>query len=240
MKILVYPSPMEVIRSMAELFIELAAKAIKEKKQCTVSLSGGSSPKQLYELLEAGYCDMIDWSAMYFFFGDERYVPFDDPQNNGLMAKKSLFDPLHIADDHIFYINTSLPPEDSAKDYEKKLREHFKNDGVKFDMVLLGLGDNSHTASLFPHTSVLHEKTAMVKEIFVEEVHQQRITLTAPVINSADNIIFLVYGEGKAKAVHNIIHGEKNTEEYPAQLIEPTDGELYWVMDKAAAGLLHH
>lgn len=237
MKVLVYPSPLEVIRSAADLFIDLAAKAIKARGQCNVSLSGGSSPKQLYELLEAGYCDKIDWSAVYFFFGDERYVPFDDPQNNGLMAKKTLFDPLHIEDDHIFYMNTSLPVEAAAADYEEKLKHHFKDD-VRFDIMLLGLGDNSHTASLFPRQPVLHENTALVKGVYVDEVHQHRITLTAPVINSSANIIFLVYGEGKAAAVHHIIHEEKNIEEYPAQLIEPMNGELYWILDKAAAGLL--
>jgi 6-phosphogluconolactonase len=240
MKTLVYPSPMEVIRSTAELFVELAAKALEKNGRCDVSLSGGSSPKQLYELLEAGYWDKLDWSAVYFFFGDERYVPFDNPQSNGLMAKKTLFDPLHIADDHIFYVNTSLPVASCAKDYEDRIKAHFKGVEIKFDIILLGLGDNSHTASLFPHTQVLHEKTALVKEVFIEELQQHRITLTAPLINASSDIIFLVYGEGKAKAVHNIIHGEKNIEEYPAQLIAPANGELYWVMDKAAAGLLRN
>ena len=170
MKVLVYPSPMEVIRSTADLFIRLAAKAIEEKGRCEVSLSGGNSPKQLYELLEAGYCDKIDWSSVYFFFGDERYVPFNDPQSNGLMAKKTLFDPLHISDDQIFYINTSLPLEEAAKDYESRLKEHFGDSKIVFDIVLLGLGDNSHTASLFPHDLVLHEKTALVKEMYAPEM----------------------------------------------------------------------
>lgn len=239
MKILVYPSPMEVIRSAAELFIDLAAKTLEQGKLCTVLLSGGSSPKHLYELLEAGYCDRIDWSSLYFFFGDERYVPFNDPQSNGLMAKQTLFEPLHIEDDHIFYMNTSLPPEDAARDYAAKIQTHFKGGDIKFDIILLGLGDNSHTASLFPHTEVLHEKTALVKELFIEELQQYRITLTAPVINSARNVIFLVYGAGKAGAVNNIINGEKDIEQYPAQLIAPLDGQLFWVLDKAAAALLH-
>ncbi len=239
MKILVYPSPLEVIRSAAELFVQLAAKAIEEKGICNVSLSGGNSPKQLYELLEAGYCDKMDWSQVYFFFGDERFVPFDDPQNNGLMAKKTLLDPLHIKDDHIFYIDTSLTEENAAKDYEQKLKKHFKDKEIRFDIILLGLGDNSHTASLFPHEPILDEKNALVKEVYVNELKQYRITMTAPLINAAHNIMFLVYGEGKAKAVHHIIHGEKNIKEYPAQLIEPSNGEVYWLLDKAAAGLVN-
>jgi len=239
MKILVYPSPMEVIRNMAELFVDLAGKAISKKQTCSVLLSGGSSPKQLYELLEAGYCDKIDWSAVHFFFGDERYVPFDDPQNNGLMAKKTLFDPLHIADDHIFYIDTAKSPEEAARDYERRIKEFFGAEEVKFDIALLGLGDNSHTASLFPHTEVLNETKALVKEVFVSELNQYRITLTYPVLNAAHAVVFLVYGAGKAQAVYNIIHGERDIPEYPAQLIQPSDGELYWVLDKAAAAKLH-
>lgn len=240
MKTLVYPSPLEVVRAMAELFIELSAAAIKERKICNVSLSGGSSPKALYELLQAGYCDKINWSVMYFFFGDERYVPFDDLQSNGLMAKKALFDPLHIKDDHIFYINTALPPAESAFDYEKRMVAHFEEKSVQFDIILLGLGDNAHTASLFPHTSVLHEKDALIKEIFVKEVNQYRITFTAPLINNARNVIFLVYGKGKAQAVHQILEEERDFEMFPAQLIQPVNGELFWVLDKSATELLHH
>lgn len=238
MKTLVYPSPMEVIRSAAELFVSLAAKAIDTKGRCTVSLSGGSSPKQLYELLEAGYCDRLDWKSVFFFFGDERYVPFDDPQNNGRMAKITLFDPLSISSDQIFYVDTSLQPAESAAAYERALKAHFGNDPVVFDIMLLGLGDNSHTASLFPHTPVVHETAALVKDVYVEEVQQHRITLTAPVINHSASIIFLVYGAGKAEAVHHVIHDPKDVDRFPAQLIEPVNGELYWVLDKAAAGLL--
>jgi 6-phosphogluconolactonase len=155
------------------------------------------------------------------------------------MAKNALFGPLQIAGDHIYYVDTSKPPAEAAKDYEEKIKAHFKPAAITFDLILLGLGDNSHTASLFPHTDVLHENNAVVKEVFVEELHQYRITLTAPVINNARNVIFLVYGEGKARAVHHIIEGVKDIEEYPAQLIGPQDGELYWMVDKAAAALLN-
>ncbi len=150
------------------------------------------------------------------------------------MAKKSLFDPLKIANDHVFAINTSLSPEDSAKAYEKSIRDHFKG-SCKFDLILLGLGDNSHTASLFPHTPVLHETTALMAGLYIEEVKMDRITFTAPLINQAHSIAFLVYGAGKAEAVRHILKDPTNIDEYPAQLIKPDDGELLWFLDEEAA-----
>ena len=117
------------------------------------------------------------------------------------MAKNALFAPLGIAREQIVEVNTSLSPEEAAIDYERRIRRHFNYSDIRFDLVLLGLGDNSHTASLFPHTTVLHEKQALVKEVFVEEVNMYRITFTAPLINAAHSIAFLVYGKSKAEAV---------------------------------------
>src|SRR5690606_17234698 len=116
-----------------------------------------------------------------------------------------------------------------------RIVNHFNARPCKFDLILLGLGDNSHTASLFPFTTVLHEKQSLVKEVFVDEVGMYRITFTAPLINAAATIAFLVYGESKAEAVHHILKGDSNIEAYPAQLIAPVDGTLYWFMDEAAA-----
>jgi 6-phosphogluconolactonase len=172
---------------------------------------------------------------VYFFFGDERYVPADHANSNFLMVKKALFDPLKIANENTFAVDTSLSPAEAAVDYEQRIRSHFQNKACKFDMILLGLGDNSHTASLFPHTAVLHEKESLVKEIYVQEVNMYRITFTAPLINEAHCIAFLVYGASKAEAVGNILHGPANIEMYPAQLIKPIGGELHWFLDGPAA-----
>jgi len=236
----IYKTAYETIRGLADYFVQTVNTAIKEKDRCAVVLSGGNSPKKLYELLASfDYSRQIDWDKIYFFFGDERYVPFTDPENNGNMAKKALFEPLMIPDANIFYINTALPPEESAKKYAQRILSYFKNDPVRFDVILLGLGDNAHTASLFPHTPVLKEKKALVSAVYIKELSSYRITMTAALINEAHAIAFLVYGEAKAIAVHNVLEGEKDFETYPAQLIIPEEGVLHWFLDEdAAKGLI--
>lgn len=234
----VFKNPDELLVALADFVVAKAKEIIKREGRFNFVLSGGSSPKKLYELLASrGYAGKIDWKNVFFFFGDERYVPQTSPDSNFLMAKKSLFDPLKIKADHIFGVNTSLSASEAALDYEKKIKKHLEGQ-YRFDLVLLGLGDNSHTASLFPHTSVLHEKKALVKEIYVEEVKMDRITFTAKLINRADTIVFLVYGAGKAEAIHHILKDPKNIEEYPAQLIHPDQGDLQWFIDEPAARLI--
>jgi 6-phosphogluconolactonase len=236
MELHIYKTADEVIEELANYFIQIIHSAIKEKNDCTVALSGGNSPKKLYELLASrDYSQKIDWDKIYFFFGDERYVPFNDPENNGYMAKKALFEPLMIPDANIFYINTSVSPDDAAKKYSKRILSHFKNKPVRFDLILLGLGDNGHTASLFPHTDVLQEKKSLVKAVYLEGTSSYRITMTAALINEAYNIAFLVYGEAKANAVYEVLEGEKNVETYPAQLIIPEEGNVHWFLDGEAA-----
>lgn len=224
-----------VLENLAAFVADNARAAIADHGSLTIALSGGNSPKKLFELLVSSYRDAFDWSKVFFFFGDERYVPLDDDRSNYLMAKKSLFDPLNIPRENIFAVDTSLSPADAARDYESRIVNHFNARPCKFDLILLGLGDNSHTASLFPFTSVLHEQQSLVKEIFVDEVGMYRITFTAPLINAATTIAFLVYGASKAEAVHHILKGASNVEAYPAQLINPVAGTLYWFMDEAAA-----
>jgi len=237
MELHIYKTPEETMNGLANHFVNVVSTAIAEKNECSVVLSGGSSPKRLYELLaRPPYNQLIDWDHIYFFFGDERYVPFTDPDNNGAMVKKILFDPLRIPDANIFYMNTSLPPAESASKYSQRILSHFKKKPLQFDLVLLGLGDNAHTASLFPHTPVLKEQKALVKAVNLEDPQVNRITLTAPLINEAHNIAFLVYGESKAKAVQDVLKGKRDSDNYPAQLIEPEMGDLHWFLDEAAAG----
>lgn len=231
-------TPAEVISSLAEFFVSSAKRSIETDGRFIVSLSGGSSPKALYELLSRNYKDAIDWNKVYFFFGDERYVPADDDRYNGQMVDKSLFHPLNIPQENIYKVDTSLETAESAKDYETKIKKLFGNDQPAFDLMLLGLGDNSHTASLFPHTSILSETTALVKDVWVEEVGMYRISMTAPLINLSKQVVFFVFGKSKAPAVYNIIQRDKNIQEYPAQLIHPVAGTLHWFMDTEAAGEL--
>ena len=236
MELHIYKTADEVIEGLANYFVQTVNTAIKEKNECTVVLSGGNSPRKLYELLASpDYSEQIDWDKIYFFFGDERYVPFNDPENNGNMVKKVLFEPLAIPDANIFYINTAVPPDESAKKYTQHILAHFENNPVRFDLILLGLGDNAHTASLFPHTPVLKEKKALIKAVYLEETSSYRITMTAALINEAYNIAFLVYGKTKANAVYEVLEGEKDFETYPVQLIIPEEGIVHWFLDEDAA-----
>ncbi|HYV53514.1 MAG TPA: 6-phosphogluconolactonase [Chitinophagaceae bacterium] len=204
-----------------------------------IALSGGSSPKKLYETLALpDYKNRVAWSKVNFFFGDERYVPAHDPQSNGNMVRAALFDPLHIEESTIFFVDTSLSPAEAARDYAARIANHFKGKESIFDLILLGLGNNSHTASLFPHTAVLHDQSASVKSVFVKDQNVYRITMTAPLINKARHIAFMVYGRSKAEAVHHVLDDAFDPEQYPAQLIKPENGNLHWYLDEEAASLL--
>jgi 6-phosphogluconolactonase len=238
MSLNIFNTEEEVLQALAGHFVAVANEAISARGKFSVALSGGNSPKKLYELLASTYHDKVDWEKVYFFFGDERNVPQTDKDSNYLMAKMALFIPLMIDADHVFAVDTSLSPADAAKKYEEEIEEFFDEDEMSFDLVLLGLGDNSHTASLFPHTPVLHDRTPGVKDVFLPDQQVYRITLNAPMINEARHIAFLVYGEGKAIAVHHVLEDDEDIEEYPAQLIEPITGEIQWFMDDAAASML--
>lgn len=227
------------MNALANYFVETAASSIASHGQFSVALSGGSSPKKLYVLLASPlFKDKVEWNKVHFFFGDERYVPQTDPQSNYLMAKKALLEPLDLSYKQIFPVDTSLSPEEAAKKYTTDIHHYFAGTDVCFDLILLGLGDNSHTASLFPHTPVLHDKTVAVKEVFLEDQQVFRITMTAQLINQAHHIAFLVYGQGKAIAVHHVIEDKKDIENYPAQLIKPQNGDLQWFLDRGAASEL--
>ena len=155
------------------------------------------------------------------------------------MAKKAILEPLELSYKQIFPIDTSLDPDEAAAAYTKDINLYFAGTEPSFDLVLLGLGDNSHTASLFPHTPVLHDKTASAKAVFLEDQQVYRITMTAPLINLAYHVAFLVYGEGKAIAVHHVIKDQTDIENYPAQLIKPQSGDLQWFLDHGAAALVN-
>ncbi|MBH8568164.1 6-phosphogluconolactonase [Microvirga sp. STS02] len=232
----VFASVEEVLHRLADFFVEKATQAVAARGRFSVALSGGSSPKKLYELLTSpAYRERVPWAQTYFFFGDERNVPPTDAQSNYLMAKTALLAPLNIADSHVFAVNTLLPPAEAAHAYTQTINSFFGGKTAQFDLILLGLGDNSHTASLFPHTPVLHATTADVKAVFVAEVDAYRITLTAPLINQARAVAFLVFGADKAAAVRRVLLGERNIEEYPAQLIAPAAGAADWFIDESAA-----
>lgn len=224
-----YQTTPEVIRGLADYFVEVTSLAIAARGRCTVVLSGGNSPKLLYELLAREYQSKLDWKKITFFFADERHVPFDHPDNTGAMVKKILFDPLKILDSQIFYINTTLKPEGAAKEYAKKIPDNF-------DLVLLGLGEDAHTASLMPHTLILKEDKAAVRAVYAKDKQAYRITMTAPLINKSYAIAFLAYGKNKERAVSAVIQGQNDPDTYPAQLIKSEKGVVRWFLDREAAG----
>lgn len=231
----VYKNPEEVTEKYAEFFKDEALRHITQSGRFTVVLSGGSSPKKVFEVLASKYQHTLDWTKVYFFFGDERYVPTTDPESNALMAQKSLFEPLNIPESQVFKMNTILQPNEAAQAYNQDINQFFNNQPAVFDLVMLGLGDDAHTASLFPSTTALDVSFPTVTEVFVTEKDVYRLTMSAPMINQAKEVAFLVYGESKAAAVKWVFTSEENTAKYPAQLITQT---AQWFIDEAAAAQL--
>jgi 6-phosphogluconolactonase len=240
-KILVRNDLDELSQAAAELFVEIAARSIEERGRFSVALSGGSTPRSLYKrLTRPEFRDRVDWTRVTFFFGDERRVPHDSSESNFRMARESLLDDLRIDSDNVHAWDTSNEdPTEAALEYANELKEFFGG-RPRFDLVLLGLGSDAHTASLFPHTDALHERKKLAVENWVEKLGDNRFTITFPVINNAANVIFLVSGEDKAQAVADVIEGDFQPDYFPAQFVLPENGDLYWLLDAPAAGLLRN
>lgn len=240
MNIKIYNDSDDLIKALAQAVCDVAKEAIADRGQFNFVLSGGGSPRKLYKLLASdAYKHKIDWEHTYFFFGDERFVPKGHSDRNSLMAKKALFDPLNISKSHIFQVDTSRSPEEAAQKYNEAIEKHFQKSPVEFDFMLLGLGDDAHTASLFPHTDVLHTTEATVASVFVKEVDMYRITMTAPLINQSKNIAFLVFGQNKSEAVFQVLEDKTGSvADYPARLVNSDDKKVVWYLDTAAASRL--
>jgi 6-phosphogluconolactonase len=180
----------------------------------------------------------VDWAHVYIFFGDERCVPPEDPDSNYHMAEETLLSHVAIPAANVRRMRGELLPEDAAVDYEQQLKTFFKNDPPRLDVILLGMGDNGHTASLFPGLSAVHEQQRWVVAEEVPEVNMWRISLTPVVLNLAREVVFLVTGEAKASMLQQVLEGPYAPDERPAQIVRPTPGEVIWLVDAAAAGKL--
>ena len=212
------------------------AKTVDQQDFFTICLSGGSTPKKVYTLLTSSKLKhKIDWSKIHFFWGDERYVPFADEKNNAKMAFDNLLDHVPVLKENIHVMRTDIDPTASAIEYEKILHGYFPDKNKTFDLVMLGIGDNAHTLSLFPGYDVVNEKKKWVSSFYLTEQEMYRITLTAPVINAAGMVVFLVSGADKAGALQHVLAGEHEPDLYPSQIIQPYNGELFWWVDEAAA-----
>lgn len=228
-----------VCKAAADHIAALSKIIISKKGKFTIALSGGNTPRKLYELLaEPSYVNAMDWKNIFVFWSDERCVPATDENNNSHMAFSSLLDKIQIPAENIFPIPVHYEPAKAASLYEQNLQSFFKAEVPVFDLILLGIGDNGHTASLFPHSSILSEKKHIVKEVFVEELNTYRISFTSGLINNAAHILFLVTGEAKAEIVKIIFSGTADFEKYPVLLIRPVNTNNNWYLDRAAASQL--
>jgi 6-phosphogluconolactonase len=239
MNIEVYKDADHLCKELAEWITSLIEETLTRKDHFGLVLSGGNTPKKLHTLLASSpYRERIDWKKIHVFWGDERAVPFEDDRNNARMAFDTLLDKVDVPQDQIHIMDTSFSSDAAAMQYEEILNEYFGTDILPkktFDLVLLGMGDDGHTLSLFPGTPVIHEEKLWVTSFFLKDQQMDRITLTKNIVNHADHIVFMISGDGKSMALHQVLEGEKNPDLYPSQVIIPTQGELHFFIDKAAA-----
>ena len=233
-----------IAQTAAAEFLEVARKAVQEKDLFCVALSGGSTPKALYGLLlnNPMLQAMVPWSKTQFFFGDERHVPPDNPESNFRMATEAMLAKAPVDAKQVHRIKgEKRNAAQAAEEYEEDLRASFRlADGQlpRFDLVLLGMGPEGHTASLFPGTKALREERRLVVSNWVGKLYTDRITLTPPVLNNAARVIFMVHGEEKAPALKAVLEGPYEPEQLPAQIIRPKEGKVLWLVDPTAAGML--
>ncbi len=239
-EIKIVPDAAALNRVAAAEFKSAADSAIADHGRFRVALSGGNTPRNVYALLAQEYKTSLDWDKIHIFFGDERHVPPDHPDSNYRMANEALLSKLPIPPGNIHRVRTELDAEAAARDYEAQLRAEFNvknNDLPRFDLILLGLGDDGHTASLFPETAALKETTRLVVPNWVEKLQTFRITLTFPVLNHAAGDLFIVSGAGKAEIVKAVLTSSGSAK-YPSQRVQPENGRLLWLLDREAARLL--
>ena len=235
---LIFEDKQKLVKGFSEYFSNL----VKEKDgPFRVALSGGSTPKIWFEYLVKNHKADIDWSQILFYWGDERCVPPDDPESNFGMTKSYLLEHIAVPDENIHRIKGEISPELAAREYSMLISADLKDSRVPmFDLVILGLGEDGHTASIFPHQMDLWES----KELCVVATHpttgQHRISITGQVINNANSVAFLVTGENKKEKVREIIDEEASAARYPASLVNPTSGSLRWFLDAKAASQLQN
>jgi len=232
-------TPQELFGAAAELVASAANEAVGERGRFSIALSGGSTPKSLYTLLATNARTSLPWDRMFFFFGDERHVPPTDPESNYRMADEAMLSKVPVAQTNVFRVEAENPDAAAAAQaYEQTLRKFFALEAGQlpaFDLILLGMGPDGHTASLFPGTEGLNEKTKLVVANWVEKLKTHRISLTLPVLNAARCVAFLVSGTDKAPVLKSVLEGNVPGEQYPAKLVRPAQGKLIWLLDRAAA-----
>jgi 6-phosphogluconolactonase len=239
-EIKIFPKPSHLVEAAADIFIELGRRAIQERNRFLVALSGGSTPLPLYQFLAHPNQDSaLDWNKVHFFWGDERPVSKDHPDSNFFQAFQALLSPRDIPSQNIHRILGERPPRESARQYQQEILEHLPGDPPQFDLILLGMGSDGHTASLFPGTEVVTNPDQTgppwVEAVWVERLETWRISFTPQLINASRRILFLVVGENKADTLKQVLHGPYHPQRLPSQMI---DGNLTWLVDQSAAAKL--
>ena len=233
-----------IAKRAAQEFVQAAAPAVREKGSFNVALAGGSTPKALYSLLvnDPTLRSQVPWDKMHLFFGDERHVPPDHPDSNFRMATEAMIAKSPMKPEQVTRIKGEYPDAgQAALEYEKALREYFKlknGEYPRFDLVLVGMGNEGHTLSLFPGTKALHADGRIAVRNWVGKLYADRITLTAPAASNAARVIFMATGADKAPALKAVLEGPFEPEQLPAQLLQPKNGKLLWLVDTAAGSML--
>ncbi len=239
-----WPDAPQVAQAAAQLFTDFATRAISTRGIARVAISGGTTPKAMFALLAdpaQAFVKAIDWSKLKLYWVDERCVPPTDAESNFRMTNEALLSKVPLPAENVFRMEGELPPEEAASRYESTLRNSMKLEGAEspaFDLLLLGMGDDGHTASLFPHTEAINEIGRLAVANHVPQKDTWRITLTAPVINQAREVAFLIEGEGKAAVLAEVLTGPYDPERLPSQLIRPSNRKLRFLLDDAAAAKL--
>jgi 6-phosphogluconolactonase len=245
----VVPDAAALAAASSERFVVAAEQAIAERGRFVVALSGGSTPRHTFELLaREPLASRLSWSRVHFVWGDERCVPPTNVESNYRMAREALLDHVPVPPENVHRMHGEDDPEIAAASYEATLRTLFRTSngppsfgpGRNIDLALLGLGDNGHTASIFPGSTVVDERVRWVSADYVAAVSMWRLTMTSPVLNAAAEILFLVSGESKAGVLKRVLEGPRDPHELPAQLIAPTHGRMQWMVDRAAAAELEN
>lgn len=240
----ILPDSLALAQAAANTIKRAARIAIEERQKFTLALSGGSTPKAIFQLLaqeHAADVERIEWDKVHVFFGDERCVPADHPESNFRMAHEILLSKVPAPSANIHRIHTELGPVAAAQAYEKTLNSVCRPDRGQLpslDLVMLGMGTDGHTASLFPETGALDERQSSVVANWVPKLNTHRVTFTYPLINSAKEILFISGGAEKAGMLRNVLRGHSGTTRYPSEEIRPTGGKLVWMIDEPASTLL--
>ncbi|MCJ7625637.1 MAG: 6-phosphogluconolactonase [Anaerolineaceae bacterium] len=233
------PNADSLAERAAKHIIRTASEAIAARNRFSIALSGGSTPRKLHSLLsEPSFSAKVNWAKTHFFWGDERCVPPDHQDSNYRMAVETLLNHIPCPQENIHRMSGEIDPQIAADQYERTLKRFYGHSSHSIDLICLGMGEDGHTASLFPGTAAIHETQRWVVAHFVEKLFAWRITLTPAMINAASNVLFLVSGEKKAEILKKVLQGPEQPDVLPAQIVKPASGKLEWFIDECAASQL--